>query len=122
MSEQCFDLWIRMYMEKIGSRVCDECGYTLKRCGCVITKKFYPQNTRAGFAENSPIFWRKGGGYSPYLDQAEEFDEATADAHVRSCKGTHDFRKWPVEETKAKAHQVVDVQDFPPSLALEATR
>lgn len=72
---------------------------------------FYLQNESAGYCGNSPMWWAKGGnGYTPRLDQAQQFDGPAADAIIRGCQGSHRMVKWPVAEVEAATYRAVDIQ------------
>lgn len=74
---------------------------------------FYLQNETAGYCGNSPMWWAKGGsGYTARLDEAETFFADDANKIIRSTKGSHRWKKWPVKAVDAAAHRTVDIQDL----------
>lgn len=76
---------------------------------------YYLQNASMGYLGNAPYWWREGGsGYTPYIDEAKVWTEQDADSEIRTCKGTHDFRKWRVDDImRAIAPRMVDLQLVP---------
>lgn len=76
-------------------------------------KLFYLQCVTRGYVGNSPVFWRKGGGgYTPNIDDAEQFTAERVREIKRSTHGSHVWRRWPVKATDAIAHRVVDMEDY----------
>lgn len=59
-------------------------------------KKYYIQNTKAGYLGNAILFWAKGrNGYTADLNKSEQFDEAEAE---QICSGNPEKNKaWPVD-------------------------
>lgn len=75
-------------------------------------KMYYLQNVTAGYVGNSPLFWSKKGGYTPWLTDARWFTEEDANKTIESTRGTHTLAKWQVEELTSIAKTTVDIQDM----------
>lgn len=71
---------------------------------------FLLQNETAGYVGNAPMWWAVCGGYTDRLDDAQPFAEAKADEIIRSTKGTHRWRKWPLYQVRRASHRTVDIQ------------
>lgn len=79
----------------------------------ITQKLYYLQNEGAGFVGNAPLWWAKGGnGYTPRLDDAEQFEADAANAIVRRTRGSHRWKKWSVKLVDSLSHRVVDIQDL----------
>ena len=76
-------------------------------------QEYFLQNVGCGYAGDALIFWRDGGGYSPNIDEAKKFTENEADSMIRATKGSHNFRKWKIEDIQKASHRVVDLHDLP---------
>ncbi len=73
---------------------------------------YYLQSVDRGFCGNSPMFWRKNGnGYTPRLDDAEQFtwDEAS---EVICSSRSHKWKLWTVDYLDSISHRTVDMQDM----------
>ena len=69
------------------------------------------QNLHQGYIGNSPVFWRKGGhGYTPWIDEAEIFDEETANIYLR--EDDNKWQIWPAQDVFDNAKRTVDIQDL----------
>ncbi len=76
-------------------------------------KLFYLQNVGMGCCGNSPYWWHQtNSGYTPRLDDAKQFTATEADDIIRSTKGSHRWKKWPVTKVDKAAHRTVDMQDL----------
>lgn len=75
--------------------------------------KFLLCNRSAGYLGNSPVFWRNGNsGYTQWIDEAQRFTQAEADAIIRGTRGTHRFEAIPLETLQRIAKRTVDIQDL----------
>lgn len=79
-----------------------------------MNKKLYLlQCCTAGFVGNSPLFWKEGGGgYTPWIDEAKRWEWAEAQTQVRSTRGSHSWKVWPLDQIEAVAKRTVDIQDL----------
>lgn len=76
-------------------------------------KLYLLQNCTAGFVGNSPVFWREGGsGYTPWIDEAKRWTFQEARLQIRSTKGSHRWKLWPLDKIEQVAKRTVDMQDL----------
>jgi len=75
-------------------------------------KKYLLAHGRMGYFGNSPYWWAKDGGYTPYIDKAQLFTLSEAKEHRSSTKNTHDFKIYNYEDVIDKAHYIADVQNL----------
>lgn len=75
-------------------------------------KSYYLQNVTAGYVGNSPLFWAKKDGYTPWLEHARWFTKEDAEKIIHSTRGTHQWAMWSVEELNSIAKTTVDIQDM----------
>ena len=69
------------------------------------------QNLHQQYIGNSPMFWKKGGsGYTQWIDEAEIFDEETANRYLREDGSK--WQIWPIEEIVNNSKRTVDIQDL----------
>ena len=75
-------------------------------------KQYLLQNVTAGYLGNSPLFWSKHGGYTQWIDDAKVWEYKEALAQIKSTKGSHSWKMWPLELVLQRARRTIDVQDF----------
>ena len=75
-------------------------------------KKYLLAHGRMGYFGNSPYWWAKAGGYTPYIDKAQLFTLSEAKEHRSSTKNTHDFKIYNYEDVIVRAHYIADVQNL----------
>lgn len=68
-------------------------------------KLFYIQNR--GCCGNSMLWWRKGGGYTTHVNEAETFTEED----VRKCSNRSIDVIWPKDYIDGVTSHHVDIQD-----------
>ena len=67
---------------------------------------FFVQDSRSNVGSRA-MFWRKGGGYTSNLDEAEQFKRESA-VKQYECRETD--LPWPVDYVRARAEVGVDCQ------------
>jgi hypothetical protein len=70
------------------------------------TNMFFVQDTRS-YHGNAVVWWAKGSGYTSHLDDAQEFDEATAHRMERSRSSD---KAWSADLVRRSATMHVDIQ------------
>ena len=70
------------------------------------------QNVSAGYVGNSPMFWCEGGGYTQWVSDAKLWTNDEADQQIRSTKGSHSWKKWPLATINKHSRPTVDMQDL----------
>ncbi len=71
------------------------------------------QNCNAGYLGNSPVFWHKSGsGYTQWIDEAKHWTREEVEKTIRSTKGSHNWRIWPLSDIESVAKRTVDIQDL----------
>lgn len=79
----------------------------------LVQKLYLLQNCSAGYLGNSPLFWREGGcGYTQWIDEAKRWTYREARVQIRSTRGTHHWKMWPLTDIEAVARRTVDMQDL----------
>jgi hypothetical protein len=76
-------------------------------------KQYLLQNVTAGYLGNSPMFWSNNGGYTQWIDDAKVWGYKEAREQIRSTKGSHVWKLWPLDLVLKLARRTIDVQDFP---------
>ncbi len=72
---------------------------------------YYLQNAGMGFLGNAPYWWHEtNSGYTPYIDEAKKWTAKDADSQIDSCRGSHRFVKWRVDDVLQGVVRVVDLQ------------
>lgn len=72
---------------------------------------FFLQNAGMGYLGNSPYWWKEGGGgYTTDIDQAQQFTAEECKTIIRGSKGTHNFKRWLVNQVLAATYRTVDFQ------------
>lgn len=76
-------------------------------------KTYLLQNCNGGYCGNSPMFWREdGSGYTPWIDQAKRWTYREARAQIRSTRGSHSWKMWPLDQIEKVAKRTVDIQEL----------
>ncbi|MEY1661557.1 hypothetical protein [Isoalcanivorax beigongshangi] len=75
-----------------------------------MTDQFYLQDSR-DYVGNCVVWWRRGGGYTTRLDEAEKFSRDKAMGQHR-CRETD--IPWPCSEVEPLVRPTVDVQFMRP--------
>jgi hypothetical protein len=71
------------------------------------------QSCTGSYVGNSPCFWHKDGiGYTPWIDDAKRWTKEEAELQIRSTRGSHTWKMWPLSEITAAAKVTVDIQDL----------
>lgn len=65
-----------------------------------------------GYFGNSYYWWAQKGGYTPYLDKAQQFSLEEAEQHQRGTKRSHNFMIYNYQKLMSKSHIIVDRQDL----------
>lgn len=78
----------------------------------MVEDKYLLQNCSGGYVGNSPLFWAKTGGYTPWIDEAKIWTKEAADLQVRATRGTHTWNIWSWAEIRSVAKRAVDIQDL----------
>ena len=73
---------------------------------------YFLQNCTAGFVGNSPLFWAKTGGYTPWIAEAKEWSKDEAELMITGTKGTHTWKIWLTDDVRRLAKRTVDMQDL----------
>jgi len=75
--------------------------------------EYYLQNCSAGYIGDFPVFWHKtNSGYTPYIDDAKVFTKAEADEIIRSTRGSHSWKTWPVKLVRRSLAQVAVIEQM----------
>ncbi len=75
-------------------------------------KQYLLQNVTAGYLGNSPVFWSNHGGYTQWIDDAKVWGYKEAREQIKSTKGSHSWKMWPLEIVQKMAKKTVDMQDL----------
>lgn len=71
-------------------------------------EEYFLQDSRS-YVGNCPLFWRKGGGYTTRIDEAERF---TKEAAERQHKDRDTDKIWPCDVIIAISRPTIDCQDM----------
>lgn len=71
-------------------------------------KTYYIQDSRQ-FIGNCALFWKAGGGYTPNIDEAEEF---TFDEAMKHHQNRDTDIGWEKEYIQSKNHSVIYAHDL----------
>lgn len=74
--------------------------------------KVYIQNVGSGYLGNSPMWWSANGGYTQWIEEAEQFSVKDANDIIRSTSGTHNWKLWDVDKINSIIKKTVDIQDM----------
>ena len=74
--------------------------------------KVYIQNVGSGYLGNSPMWWSANGGYTQWIEEAEQFSIKDANNIIRSTSGTHNWKLWDVDKINSIIKKTVDIQDM----------
>lgn len=72
-----------------------------------MSNEYYIQDKR-DYVGNDMLWWRKGGGYTTDIDQAEVFSEEMA---LKTNKNRSSDVPWPKDYIDQKTSRVVDMQN-----------
>ena len=76
---------------------------------------YFIQRHESGFMGNLPMWWREGGaGYTPYLDDAQEFTRAEAVKIAGAEPGQRGdkYTAWPAILIRGRARPAFDWNDI----------
>lgn len=75
-------------------------------------KVYLLQCETAGYLGNSPMFYGEGCNYTQWIDQAKRWTYREAKRQIRSTRGSHQWRLWPLDQIERCAKRTVDMQDL----------
>jgi len=73
---------------------------------------FFLQHGKQPYVGNYLVWWSKRGGYSPNVNDAQEFTREEAESEIKSSRNSHDFKMWSANYVRQHLSQVADIQDL----------